>query len=817
MKICELGGEGLVFPATDAEHDWPTVARAIAYGAGLLYSFMGVAVAADIFMASIEEVTSRKASKVLAGNRRKTVRVWNATVATLTLMALGSSAPEIFLSVIDIIKKEFHFGDLGPSTIVGSAAFNLLMIVAVCIVVIPQGEVRIIKNLPAFYITALFSMAAYVWMAFILLYSSEGIVDVWEAVVTLLLFVLLVYSSYKVDRGDVDGLLRLMRVVSAEDEAIAAKPSGANIDWKRRPISMGALPTQLAPASEKEEYTVVWHHRVEGWQAQTTESREEAERRYAALPVSVTRSMFGADGVAVKTWYLSRRWGRHLKTFYMSLKGGSYLKFPAEEQALAASEEEASYEIQINRTGDLNGEVTCSFHTESMTAVPGYDYEAIEGQLEFAPGEAHKILTLKIFGRPAWRCESMFLLILEELEGNATFDPTDDGGSTRAILTVKLSPSPGHAGNRSMRKAMDGVFGVYGVKLGFADWKEQLTTWIWVNGSPEEQAEASKSDWFFHIVGLPWKLMSAFMPPTSFFGGWVAFYASLLLIGCLTAIVSDMAELLGCVVGVPDIVTAISFVALGTSMPDLFASLTAAKEDPTADASVVNVTGSNSVNVFLGLGGPWSIAAIYWQVTGRTADWAARYPEEAAAISGAAFVVKSKNMGYSVLLFCGMCTFAIALLHLRRRWLGAELGGPLAPKYAIGFTFVLYWVLWVALVSWRVLRWELSLSPVNLTEIAGAQVWLEGIVVHTFGAALFLCCTVITIVLTRRHKKAARRLSTEHKDDNSSEFASDHSEKESEGGHRSIGQNHNDVSCESFGSGVSELDKVFSNFLHFRC
>ena len=36
------------------------------------------------------------------------VKVWNETVANLTLMALGSSAPEIMLSVIEIWAKGFE-------------------------------------------------------------------------------------------------------------------------------------------------------------------------------------------------------------------------------------------------------------------------------------------------------------------------------------------------------------------------------------------------------------------------------------------------------------------------------------------------------------------------------------------------------------------------------------------------------------------------------------------------------------------------------------------------------------------------------------
>jgi len=71
-------------------------------------------------------------------------------------------------------------------------------------------------------------------------------------------------------------------------------------------------------------------------------------------------------------------------------------------------------------------------------------------------------------------------------------------------------------------------------------------------------------------------------------------------------------------VGMKDSVTAITFVALGTSLPDTFASRFAAMQDKTADNAIGNVTGSNSVNVFLGLGLPWLMAAIYWSMKGGT-------------------------------------------------------------------------------------------------------------------------------------------------------------------------------------------------------
>lgn len=62
------------------------------------------------------------------------VNVWNPTVANLTLMALGSSAPEILLNVIETVQTLGTTpGELGPSTIVGSAAFNFLIISGISI------------------------------------------------------------------------------------------------------------------------------------------------------------------------------------------------------------------------------------------------------------------------------------------------------------------------------------------------------------------------------------------------------------------------------------------------------------------------------------------------------------------------------------------------------------------------------------------------------------------------------------------------------------------------------------------------------------
>ena len=107
---------------------------------------------------------------------------------------------------------------------------------------------------------------------------------------------------------------------------------------------------------------------------------------------------------------------------------------------------------------------------------------------------------------------------------------------------------------------------------------------------------------------ITWKVLFSCVPPVNWGGGYPAFCMAILFIGLIVIIVGDAATMLGCVLpGITDSMTAITLVALGTSLPDTFASVTAAKQFDSADGAVGNVNGSNSVNVFMGMGVPWLV------------------------------------------------------------------------------------------------------------------------------------------------------------------------------------------------------------------
>jgi len=97
-------------------------------------------------------------------------------------MALGSSAPEILLSVLETVMNLGECpGELGASTIVGSAAFNLLVISAVSIYAVNESNdvdperdetmpvgTKKINDMGVFSITSISSVWAYIWLFIVL-------------------------------------------------------------------------------------------------------------------------------------------------------------------------------------------------------------------------------------------------------------------------------------------------------------------------------------------------------------------------------------------------------------------------------------------------------------------------------------------------------------------------------------------------------------------------------------------------------------------------------------------------------------------------
>ena len=95
----------------------------------------------------------------------------------------------------------------------GSAAFNLLVITAVCVVAITEGTKQV-KELKVYAITATTSVLAYVWLLFILIFNSKDVITLAEALTTFGFFWVLLLLAYAADKN----------FFRAASEAVAPSP-----------------------------------------------------------------------------------------------------------------------------------------------------------------------------------------------------------------------------------------------------------------------------------------------------------------------------------------------------------------------------------------------------------------------------------------------------------------------------------------------------------------------------------------------------------------------------------------------------------------
>jgi len=110
------GGDDPLFPPDLFTKEQRQQGAVVLHALGILYMFYALALVCDeFFVPSLDVITDR-------------LQI-TPDVAGATFMAAGGSAPELFTSIIGIF---FAKNDVGIGTIVGSAVFNILFVIAAC-------------------------------------------------------------------------------------------------------------------------------------------------------------------------------------------------------------------------------------------------------------------------------------------------------------------------------------------------------------------------------------------------------------------------------------------------------------------------------------------------------------------------------------------------------------------------------------------------------------------------------------------------------------------------------------------------------------
>ncbi len=123
---------------------------------------------------------------------------------------------------------------------------------------------------------------------------------------------------------------------------------------------------------------------------------------------------------------------------------------------------------------------------------------------------------------------------------------------------------------------------------------------------PEEEEDEEKTGWQVIFKPLDWFLSKFFRHPDHFISN---FALSILMIAFLCWILVESAIGISHILDIPEVVIALTVLAVGTSVPDMVSSVIVAKQGR-AGMAVSNAIGSNIFDIFIGLGVPWFIKSL---------------------------------------------------------------------------------------------------------------------------------------------------------------------------------------------------------------
>lgn len=207
------------------------------YIIGVMYCFLALAIVCDEFFVPALEVMSSERHLNLSMD-----------VAGATLMAAGGSAPELFTSLVGT----FQESEVGVGTIVGSAVFNVLFVVACCSLF--TKEALKLTWWPLFRDSIYYALGLIV-LGVVVGVNTPGMIEVWEAAILLAMYfgyiLVMAYNHtlYKLLTGT-----ELTPVANKEDEELSLRLTQRNQALVTAASAHASAGGEAAPTSTNSDF-----------------------------------------------------------------------------------------------------------------------------------------------------------------------------------------------------------------------------------------------------------------------------------------------------------------------------------------------------------------------------------------------------------------------------------------------------------------------------------------------------------------------------------------------------------------------------------
>lgn len=625
-----------------ADPEWLTVF----YSIGVLYMFLALAIVCDeFFVPALEEMSS---------GRRLNLSM---DVAGATLMAAGGSAPELFSSLFGT----FQESDIGFGTIVGSAVFNVLFVIAMCALF--AKETLELSWWPLFRDSFCYAIGLVVLAVFVGVQTKEKIV-LWEACVLFSLYFLYILLMWK--NAQIYKFLTGKELVHPEDEEDDS-------------VANDATTSESKELKEEEAEDV---ENQEAPPSQDAQSNGSSNRSRSQSFLSQS-SMDTWHRAFLKNTNFDFRWQGTFRAGILKLLRDPHSWTETGGVGIVAKMDGDADQVFRTIDEDGNGELD---KDELRKLFDSLGYSVSESALDevFAALDTHKTGTISEEEFHKWYTTSEELI---KSQVRHVFDSLDvdksgtiDKQELKALL-IQLDPL---VSDEDVAAAIEEMYQHGSTEEitfeEFSAWYEKSIIFERQRQRVEEDMQGAWESlkppygegfltWLQFIIVFPLVLVMALTIPDVRIPGrskwcYVSFVLSILWIGAFSYLMVDWAEIIGNTAGIPSVVMGYTVLAAGTSVPDLLSSVIVARRG-SGDMAVSSSIGSNIFDILVGLPVPWILYTLW--------------PSTKSSV-----YICSSHIFTSLFILLGMLVFVILAVHCQGWKLTKPLGGMMILFY-IGF------------------------------------------------------------------------------------------------------------------------------------
>jgi len=660
------------------------------YFVDVLYTFVAIAIVCDeLFVPALEEIASEDHLNL------------SMDVAGATLMAAGGSAPELFTSIFGTFVQK---SEVGIGTVVGSAVFNVLFVIAMCALL--TKEVLSLTWWPLFRDSFCYSIGLITLGLFVGVISPSEI-ELWEAIILFCLYICYVTimffnqrlyayitrfsTSYSSGNTPAASTTESGNHVDANETAKAeSAENGNNTAPEEKSKNSGGLKADNYSSDSSSHFIVgdAGNAQLHSFSSRSNQSHSSSSTSRRTIRRGPSMYSLGSGSVDLQLHSIAHSadvasmksihedesltdltpWPGTFRSGVLKiLRNPESWKDTAGIGLVAVMAGDVHHvfkQVDVDDSGNIDKEELAQLFAKLECTVPAEELDRVMEDLdENNDGQITEEDFVKWYVRSEKRISMRTKLVFD------FFDTDNAGKITRPNLKKLLKTVEPTVTDEDVEQAMSAMY-MTGSKDEisfdeFSNWYVHSMIYQKRTKRIEEDEEVLMDSlyppqmedgtsciiiavaYIKYLIVLPIVVLLAFTVPDVRKPGsakycYLSFILSIGWIGIFSYYMVDWAEIIGHTIQIPSVIMGLTLLAAGTSVPDLLTSVIVARMGE-GDMALSSSIGSNIFDILVGLPVPWiAFTALNHPIT-----------------------IKSDNVWVYIFTLLGMLIFVVVCTHLQ--------------------------------------------------------------------------------------------------------------------------------------------------------